>query len=79
MEVPTGDVMRHLLESQRMILISIMLDRHCFDHLWKFLTVSSLGDPLKRACSTHTKISEGDFSQKIEVQSKMKLAAHLLL
>jgi hypothetical protein len=63
MEVPIGDVMRHLLISEDDFDLH-HARRHCFDHLWKFLTVSSLGDPLKRACSTHTKNQRGRLQSK---------------
>jgi signal transduction histidine kinase len=73
MEVPIGDVMRHLLESQRMILISIMLDAIVLIIFGSFLLSRVLVTPLKELVQLTQKISEGDFSQKIEVQSKNEI------
>ena len=73
MEIPIGDVMRHLLESQRMILISIMLDGIVLIIFGSFLLSRVLVTPLKELVQLTQKISEGDFSQKIEVQSKNEI------
>jgi len=73
MEIPIGDVMRHLLESQRMILISIMLDGVVLIIFGSFLLSRVLVTPLKELVQLTQKISEGDFSQKIEVQSKNEI------
>lgn len=70
MEVPIGDVMRHLLESQKMILISIILDAIVLIIFGSFLLSRVLVTPLKELVQLTQKISEGDFSQKIEVDSK---------
>jgi hypothetical protein len=69
MESPIGDVMVHLLESQRMILISIILDAIVLIIFGSFLLSRVLVKPLKDLLRLTQKISEGDFSQKIEVTS----------
>ncbi|MGQ9645233.1 MAG: ATP-binding protein [Thermodesulfobacteriota bacterium] len=70
MEIPIGDVMKHLLESQKMILISIILDAIVLIIFGSFLLSRVLVTPLKELVQLTKKISEGDFSQKIEVHSK---------
>jgi len=73
MEIPIGDVMMHLLESQRMILISIILDAIVLIVFGSFLLSRVLVKPLKELVQLTQKISEGDFSQKIEVTSKNEI------
>jgi signal transduction histidine kinase len=73
MEIPMGDVMAHLLESQRMILISIILDAIVLIVFGSFLLSRVLVKPLKELVQLTQKISEGDFSQKIEVTSKNEI------
>jgi two-component system NtrC family sensor kinase len=73
MELPIGDVMRYLLESQRMILISIILDAVVLIIFGSFLLSRVLVTPLKELVQLTQKISEGDFSQKIEVHSKNEI------
>jgi signal transduction histidine kinase len=73
MEIPLGDVMAHLLESQRMILISIILDAIVLIVFGSFLLSRVLVTPLKELVQLTQKISEGDFSQKIEVTSKNEI------
>jgi signal transduction histidine kinase len=73
MEIPLGDVMAHLLESQRMILISIILDAIVLIVFGSFLLSRVLVTPLKELIQLTQKISEGDFSQKIEVTSKNEI------
>lgn len=73
MEIPIGDVMRHLLESQKMILISILLDAIVLIIFGSFLLSRVLVTPLKELVQLTQKISEGDFSQKIEVRSKNEI------
>jgi signal transduction histidine kinase len=73
MEIPMGDVMAHLLESQRMILISIILDAIVLIVFGSFLLSRVLVTPLKELIQLTQKISEGDFSQKIEVTSKNEI------
>ena len=73
MEIPIGDVMMHLLQSQRMILISIILDAIVLIVFGSFLLSRVLVKPLKELVQLTQKISEGDFSQKIEVTSKNEI------
>jgi two-component system NtrC family sensor kinase len=73
MEIPIGDVMMHLLESQRMILISIILDAIVLIVFGSFLLSRVLVKPLKELVQLTQKISEGDFSQKIEVTSRNEI------
>jgi two-component system NtrC family sensor kinase len=73
MEVPIGDVMAHLLESQRVILLSIILDAIVLIVFGSFLLSRVLVKPLKELVQLTQKISEGDFSQKIEVTSKNEI------
>jgi signal transduction histidine kinase len=73
MEIPIGDVMMHVLESQRMILISILLDAIVLIVFGSFLLSRVLVSPLKELVQFTQKISEGDFSQRIEVHSKNEI------
>jgi len=73
MEVPIGDVMAHLVESQRVILISIILDAIVLIVFGSFLLSRVLVKPLKELVQLTQKISEGDFSQTIEVSSKNEI------
>jgi two-component system NtrC family sensor kinase len=73
MEIPIGDVNVHLLESQRMILISIILDAIVLIIFGSFLLSRVLVKPLKELVQLTQNISEGDFSQKIEVTSKNEI------
>jgi two-component system NtrC family sensor kinase len=73
MEIPIGDVMTHLLESQRMILVSIILDAIVLIVFGSFLLSRVLVKPLKELVQLTQKISEGDFSEKIEVTSKNEI------
>ncbi len=70
MEIPIGDVMMYLLKSQRMILISMILDAIVLIVFGSFLLSRVLVKPLKDLVRLTQKISEGDFSEKIEVSSK---------
>jgi len=70
MEIPIGDVMMYLLKSQRMILISMILDGIVLIVFGSFLLSRVLVKPLKDLVRLTQKISEGDFSEKIEVSSK---------
>jgi len=73
MEVPFGDVMRHLFEYQKMILILIILDSIVLIVFGSFLLSRVLVSPLKDLVRLTQKISEGDFSQTIEVTSKNEI------
>ena len=73
MEIPIGDVMMHLLESQRMILIWIILDAIVLIVFGSFLLSRVLVKPLKDLILLTQKISAGDLSEKIEVTSKNEI------
>jgi two-component system NtrC family sensor kinase len=73
MGIPIGDVMMHLMESQRMILISMILDAVVLIVFGSFLLSRVLVTPLKELVQLTQKISEGDFSQKIEVHSRNEI------
>ena len=70
MEIPIADVMMYLLKSQRMILISMILDAIVLIVFGSFLLSRVLVKPLKDLVRLTQKISEGDFSERIEVSSK---------
>jgi signal transduction histidine kinase len=72
-EIPIEDVMRHLLKSQKMILISIIVDAIVLIIFGSFLLSRVLVTPLKELVQLTQKISGGDFSQKIEVRSKNEI------
>ncbi len=69
MEVPIGDVMRRLLDYQKMFLILIILDSIVLVVFGSFLLSRVLVRPLKDLVRLTQKISEGDFNQTIEVTS----------
>lgn len=69
MEIPIGDVMDHLLNSQRMILISIVFDAIVLIAFGSFLLSRILVRPLQDLVQLTQKISEGDFSRRIEVMT----------
>jgi hypothetical protein len=73
MEIPIGDVMTYLLKSQRMILISLILDAIVLIAFGSFLLSRVLVKPLKDLLRLTQKISVGDFSQTIEVTSKNEI------
>jgi two-component system NtrC family sensor kinase len=73
MEIPIGDVMTYLLKSQRMILISLILDAIVLIVFGSFLLSRVLVKPLKDLLRLTQKISEGDFSQTIEGTSKNEI------
>jgi hypothetical protein len=73
MEVSIGDVMLHLLESQRMILISIILDAIVLIIFGSLLLSRVLVKPLRDLVQLTQKISEGDFSERIEVTTKNEI------
>lgn len=68
-EVPLGDVTIRLLEFQRMILLSIILDAIVLIFFGSFLLSRVLVNPLKDLVRLTRKISAGDFNEKIEVTS----------
>ena len=69
MEVPIGDLMISLLESRRVILITVILDAVVLIIFGSFLLSRVLVKPIKDLLRLTQKISDGDFSQKIEVTS----------
>jgi signal transduction histidine kinase len=73
MEIPIGDVMLQLIRSQRMILISMILDAMVLIVFGSFLLSRVLVKPLKDLVRLTKKISDGDFSQKIEVSTKNEI------
>lgn len=73
MEVFIEDIMTNLLESKRVILISIILDAVVLIVFGSFLLSRVLVKPLKDLVRLTQKISDGDFSQKIEVTSKNEI------
>jgi signal transduction histidine kinase len=73
MGIPIGDVMMHLVKSQRMILIAIVIDAVVLIAFGSFLLSHVLVRPLKDLVRLTQRISEGDFSQKIEATSKNEI------
>lgn len=73
MEIPIADTVTHLIESQRMILISIFLDAIVLIIFGSFLLSRALVKPLKQLARLTQKVSEGDFNQKIEVTSRNEI------
>jgi two-component system, NtrC family, sensor kinase len=69
MTIPIGDVTVHLLQSQRMILLSIILDGIVLIAFGSLLLSRVLVKPLKDLVQFTQKVTEGDFSQKIAVTS----------
>jgi two-component system, NtrC family, sensor kinase len=72
-ETPLGDVMMGLLEFQRTILISILLDALVLIVFGSFLLSRVLVNPLKDLVRLTNKISTGNFTEKIEVTSKNEM------
>ena len=72
-EVPIGDLMMNLLESKKIILVSIILDAIVLIAFGSFLLSRVLVKPLKDLVRLTQKISDGDLSQKIEVTSKNEI------
>ena len=68
-EVPMGDMMIRLFETKRLILVSIILDAVILIIFGSFLLSHVLVKPLKDLVRLTQRISEGDFSQTIEVTS----------
>jgi len=73
MEVPIGDLMTNLLEYKRIILITIVLDAIVLIIFGSFLLSRVLVKPIKDLVRLTQKISEGDFSQKIEETSRNEI------
>ena len=72
-EIPMGGMMIRLFESKRIILVSIILDAVILIIFGGFLVSHVLVKPLKDLVRLTQKISEGDFSQAIEVTSKNEI------
>ena len=73
LEISVGDVMDYLLKSQRMILIFLILDAIVLIIFGSLLLSRVLVKPLKDLVRLTQKISDGDFSQTIEVTSKNEI------
>ncbi len=73
MEVFIGDLMTTLLESQRIILITVLFDAFVLIIFGSFLLSRVLVKPVKDLVRLTKRISNGDFSQKIEVTSKNEI------
>jgi len=73
MEVFIGDVMINLLESQRIILITVLFNAIVLIIFGSFLLSRVLVKPVKDLVRLTKRISEGDFSQKIEVTNKNEM------
>jgi hypothetical protein len=73
MEVPVGDLMINLLKSKQIILVTIVLDAIVLIVFGSLLLSRVLVKPIKDLVRLTRKISEGDFSQKIEVTSKNEI------
>jgi two-component system NtrC family sensor kinase len=73
MEVFIGDLMATLLESQRIILITVLFDALVLIIFGSFLLSRVLVKPVKDLLRLTKRISDGDFSQKIEVTSKNEM------
>jgi len=73
MEVPIGDLMMSLLESRRVILVTVILDGIVLIIFGSFLLSRVLVKPIKDLLRLTQKISDGDFSQKIEVTSSNEI------
>ncbi len=73
MIVPVGNMLKHLTESQRVVLISIILDALVLIIFGSFLLSRVLVRPVKDLVRLTQKISEGDFSQTIEVSSRNEI------
>jgi two-component system NtrC family sensor kinase len=73
MEVPIGDLMASLLESRRVILITVILDGIVLVIFGTFLLSRVLVKPIKDLLRLTQKISNGDFSQRIETSSSKEI------
>jgi signal transduction histidine kinase len=73
MEVPIWDMMISLLEWKKVILVTIILDAIVLIVFGSFLLSRVLVKPIKDLVQLTQKISEGDFSLKIEETSKNEI------
>ncbi len=72
-EIYIGDLMTTLLESQKIILITVVFDAIILIIFGSFLLSRVLVKPIKDLVRLSQKISEGDFSQRIEETSKNEI------
>ena len=72
-EMPVEDMMVHLMASQRMILILMVLNAVVLIVFGSFLLSRVLVNPLKNLVQLTHSISEGDLSHTIEVTSKNEI------
>lgn len=73
MEVPIWDMMMSLLEWKKVILVTIILDAIVLIVFGSFLLSRVLVKPIKDLVRLTQKISEGDFSQRIDETSKNEI------
>jgi two-component system, NtrC family, sensor kinase len=69
MELSLSDVMDHLLRAQTIVLILMVLNAFVLLMFGSFLLSRVLATPLKDLANLTHKISEGDFTRKIQVAS----------
>jgi len=73
MEVPILDLMVNLIESKKIILVTIISDALVLIIFGSFLLSRVLVNPIKDLVRLTRRISDGDFSQSIEVLSKNEI------
>jgi two-component system NtrC family sensor kinase len=73
MEVPILDLMANLLESKKIILITIISDALVLIIFGSFLLSRVLVNPIKDLVRLTKRISDGDFSESLEVTSKNEI------
>ena len=73
MEIPVTDLMASLLESKKIVLITVVFDAIVLIIFGSFLLSRVLVKPIKDLVRLTQKVSEGDFSQKIEATSKNEI------
>jgi two-component system NtrC family sensor kinase len=73
MEIPIVDLMANLLESKKIILVTVVLDAIVLIIFGSFLLSRVLVKPIKDLVGLTQKISAGNFSEKIEVTNKNEI------
>jgi two-component system NtrC family sensor kinase len=73
MEVPILDLMTSLLESKKIILVTIISDAFVLIIFGSFLLSRVLVNPMKDLVRLTKRISDGDFTEKIEVPNKNEI------
>jgi two-component system NtrC family sensor kinase len=73
MEVPIMDLMANLLESKKVILITIISDALILIFFGSFLLSRVLVNPMKDLVQLTKRISDGNFSESIEVTNKNEI------